>query len=59
MEETAGDDNVEETKSDEEEDVETEDRRRRMRTRRRLTTIDNVVAGLEDDFVSECESNDE
>ena len=59
MEETAGDDNVEESKSDEEEDVETEDRRRRMRTRRRLTTIDNVVAGLEDDFVSECESDDE
>ena len=41
------------------EDVETEDRRLRMRLRRRLATLDDIVAELEDDFIPEDDSDDE
>ena len=40
-------------------DVEAEDRRRRMRLSRRLATMDDIVAELEDQFTPECDSDDE
>ena len=40
------------------EDVEAENRRR-MRLNRRLATVDNIVAELEDQFTPECDSDDE
>ncbi len=40
------------------EDVEAENRRR-MRLSRRLATMDNIVAGLEDLFTPECDSDDD
>ncbi len=41
------------------EDVEAENRRRRMRLSRRLATMDNIVAELEDLFTPECDSDDD
>ena len=41
------------------EDVEAKDRRSRMRWSRRLATIDDIVAELEDQFTPECDSDDE
>ena len=40
------------------EDVEAENRRR-MRLSRRLATMDNIVAELEDLFTPECDSDDD
>ena len=41
------------------EDVEAENRRRRKSLSRRLATMDNIVAELEDLFTPECDSDDD
>ena len=43
----------------EEVDGETENRRERMRLRTRITRFDDIVADMEDEFVSESDSDGE
>jgi hypothetical protein len=52
-------DNMVQTNEEEEVDIEAEDRRKRMRLRRRLATVDDIFAELEDEFQPEYDSDDE
>ena len=47
------------TNEEDEVNIEVEDRRERMRLRRRLATIDDILAELEDEYHPENISNDE
>ena len=48
-----------ETNEEVSEDVEADDRRRRMRLSRRLATMDDIVAELEDQFAPEYDLDDD
>ena len=47
------------TNEEDEVNIEVDDRRERMRLRRRLATIDDIFAELEDEFQPENDSDDE
>ena len=52
-------DNMVQTNEEEEANIEVEERRERMRLRRRLATVDDIFAELEDEFQPENDSDDE